>query len=477
MEISPKLKQHLEAGRFQASGPEVVRWDEKGRWLYDISPENFGKELTPKQHTLLLRTYRLDSSEFPQEVIRFMPPKLLTEKALERFDAHVPRLAEEKLEGLDAKKKYPYMERATSYWNVAHIAKTLNSGGELSAIDPRTGTTTLYAPRRANRPRIFNADGCKICEGDTTQVIARKKLGLDLYSFANFNLFGFLNPNSCADSTNGIRVKGVGLMVWPTTQHKDIHQLSPDENTVSFELLSELERELQQTSGDSGFNKVEYPDGPRHGYVQIIKNTGRAVGGSIEHGHYQLGFLNIPPKRIVDDMKFMKRRNGRSFVRSLAGELDKNKDLEIADYGRVISVVPPFMRRPLEVIIMPKDLSKENLSSGEDLSKDFAKAATDVSRSLYHLMPAMGREFAFNMVFHTGPIGTMYIEVLPYTQEDGGFERAGLNVCQSLPRESARLHRDCIEKYVRKKPASAYAITNKDMALAVEVRESLFHTH
>lgn len=475
MEISTGLKQSLERGHFKISGSESIHWDNKGRWLYDETPENVGKELTPQQHTFLLRTYRLDSSEFPLETIRSTHPKVLTEKALERFDAHVPRLSEEKLDNL-----LVTTEKPTSYSTVAGIAKTLNIGGEISAVDPRTGTTVLYAPRRAGRPSSFGVTGCKICEGETTPVIARKKLGLDLYSFANFNLFGFLNPNADSFSTNsGRRITGTSLMVWPTTQHKDIHQLSPDENAVSFELMSELERDLQQTAWKAGFSPNMVLGRPgkgsaRYGYVQIIKNTGRAVGGSIEHGHYQLGFLNIPPKKIEDDMRIL-RESYFSFAEYLANE--NPEELTIADYGKVVSIVPQFMRRPLEVIIMPKDLSKDNLSSGEDLSKEFARAVTDVSRSLYHLMPATGRDFAFNIVFHTGPIGTMYLEVLPYTQEDGGFERAGLNVCQSLPRESARLHRDCIEKYVRKKQASDYSITNKDITLAVEVRESLFKSN
>ena len=78
--------------------------------------------------------------------------------------------------------------------------------------------------------------------------------------------------------------------------------------------------------------------------------------------------------------------------------------------------------------------------------KDFSRAAIDVTRALHKIMPGMGREFAYNFVFHTGNIGTMYLEVLPYTQEDGGYEKAGLNVCLMLPEDCTKIYREYLMK-------------------------------
>ena len=45
-------------------------------------------------------------------------------------------------------------------------------------------------------------------------------------------------------------------------------------------------------------------------------------------------------------------------------------------------------------------------------------------------MNRIGREPAYNITINNGPGAALYIEILPYTQETGGFEHLGLWVCQ-----------------------------------------------
>ena len=49
------------------------------------------------------------------------------------------------------------------------------------------------------------------------------------------------------------------------------------------------------------------------------------------------------------------------------------------------------------------------------------------------IMPAIGKNTAYNITVSNGPGAGLYCEFLPYTQEMGGFEHLGLWVCQNSP--------------------------------------------
>jgi len=53
------------------------------------------------------------------------------------------------------------------------------------------------------------------------------------------------------------------------------------------------------------------------------------------------------------------------------------------------------------------------------------------------IMPAIGREPAYNILTNNGPGAGLYFEFQPYTQEFGGFEQLGLLICQADPFQAA----------------------------------------
>ncbi len=347
-------------------------------------------------------------------------------------------MSKETLENLFVKDKYSFEGISGIIRTQKEMEKDMS---EPFAIDPRNNTITIFCPTRMKRPNNYSnvssndENGeCPICQGKTTPIIAYRELKDGSYAFVNENLFPILNPDGTRESTNLQQgIYGIHLLVWPTTQHKDIHELSPEAHAVCFELMADLESRLQATADRNVFPA---------GHFQVIKNTGKAVGGSLSHGHYQVGFMNKLPRKIEDDKRFLEEQ-GESFAQYLLRE--NTGQLQIKDYDSVVSITPSFMRRPLDAIICPKDTNVQLLGelNGSQYF-DFARATSEAASALSVLMPKMGREFAYNLVFHTGPIGTMYIEVLPYTQEEGGFEKAGLNVCQNSPEISTRLYREAI---------------------------------
>ena len=60
-------------------------------------------------------------------------------------------------------------------------------------------------------------------------------------------------------------------------------------------------------------------------------------------------------------------------------------------------------------------------------------------------LASIGRHVAYNVVVHTGPGAGIYVEFLPYSQEVGGYEQAGLWICQASPIDTAQQLREMIE--------------------------------
>jgi galactose-1-phosphate uridylyltransferase len=169
--------------------------------------------------------------------------------------------------------------------------------------------------------------------------------------------------------------------------------------------------------------------------VSVIKNVGRSVGGSLSHGHQQIALTNVLPRRIAEDRAF-RAREGRAFTAFMLEENPAELTVLELETGRL--VVPYFMRRPYDMQYLLSDDEVERLSelSTTQLS-DLATALArgmELSRSVLERLDV---EVAYNVVFHTGTGGGVYLEFLPYTQALGGFEQLGLSACQSTPRTAA----------------------------------------
>jgi hypothetical protein len=108
-------------------------------------------------------------------------------------------------------------------------------------------------------------------------------------------------------------------------------------------------------------------------------------------------------------------------------------------------MVPFYMRRPFDMILVVYDQNPQYLhelipEDTQQLADGFA-CGMALLRTIMH---ALKREFAFNAVFHTAAGGGLYVEFLPLTQEEGGFEKLGLSVCQSTPDTAAQVLREAM---------------------------------
>jgi len=323
-------------------------------------------------------------------------------------------------------------------------------------VDPRDGERVLFNSARARRPHdnqptdvVFHgstgeSQACVICEGKTTGAVDAADLS-EGFTFINKNLFPVLYPIEGLNlsqpnvtellpfDVEGIPAYGLHFLQWTSSSHdKDWHNLPQEDRVVVMKRLAALEKTLLTTSGDSMPLNTRYGDlAGRHGFVSIIKKDGRLVGGSLTHGHQQIAFSNVIPRRMLENRNFELER-GETFSSFM---LRNNPDeFLIRDYRSAVLLVPHFMHRPYDMLLLVKDARKRyvfELTDSEIVA--VADGWRDAIRLIRHVMPQMGREIAYNVITHNGPGAGLYFEFLPYTQETGGFEHLGLSVCQSNP--------------------------------------------
>ena len=340
--------------------------------------------------------------------------------------------------------------------NVAQFAPD-----EICRMDPRNMRMTIYNAARSKRPhdnrgeapiaQAVSTKTCPICEGNTTRPIdvAPLKNG---FTFINKNMFPcFFNTGDIVDNaitpSDSLRVQagtpvGNHFLQWTSSIHSDDwFNMDVDDLMVVLRRLGVFEKHLLTSSeGQMPSTADWYGFKNTHGFVLMMKNYGAQVGGSLVHGHQQVTHSNVMSKSAFENWAFQKRC-GISFSTHLQQATPDS--LRLKNFGAAQLVVPYFMRRPMGAMLLLKDDTKTLLSELDDAELRAVVAGVSETVRVYHrLLPAMGRDIAYNVLFHTGPGAGIYVEFLPHTQETGGMEQLGLWVCQDTPDGSAAVLRE-----------------------------------
>ena len=352
---------------------------------------------------------------------------------------------------------------ATAIFELFHREEQLHTylPDAVFQVDPRDGTLITYNSARSRRPHdnvvksreeaVVPEKPCPICEGNTTGVIDVTPLS-EGFTFINKNLFPVLFPVRSGSKTKnredtmpkGGEAYGLHLLQWTSSYHgKDWQNMPLADRVVVMERLAALERKLLFESENLMPDAEPWNDhNEAHGFVSVIKNFGSLVGGSLVHGHQQIAFSNIMPRKFHNNLNFL-RRHDRYFTEFL---LQENSDeLIVKDYGEAVLVVPYFMRRPYDMLLVVKDVGKKylcELTPAEIAA--FAEGWCDAIGAMLDVMEIIGKEPAYNVTVNNGPGAGIYVEFLPYTQETGGLEHLGLWVCQDNPRNVAAHLRETI---------------------------------
>ncbi|MFN2115990.1 MAG: hypothetical protein ACK2T6_09745 [Anaerolineae bacterium] len=330
-----------------------------------------------------------------------------------------------------------------------------NAPDGLCQVDPRDGAVITYNSARARRPHDYgkradiglpNAEAyCPICDGKTTGAIDVAPLS-DGFTFINKNMFPvlYLEGDVAAgapptDPTAGSPIGGLHLLQWTSTVHAhDFHNMPLADVEIVLRRLARLEGLLL-----GGAETILGRPGPA--YVLVIKNYGPLVGGSLAHGHQQIALSSVMPRRMADNARF-EEQHCEPFAAFMLRE--NPAELTVRDYGAARLVVPYFMRRPYDMMLLARDTSRRYLSELDDAEIGALAAAwQDATRAVLDVMPRIGRQPAYNVTVSNGPGAGLYVEFLPYTQETGGLEHLGLWACQNNPADVARDLRATIAKW------------------------------
>lgn len=338
-----------------------------------------------------------------------------------------------------------------------HIHDFLPDG--VCRTDPRSGERILYNRARANRPHdrghagAGSTESCLVCDGRITAAVDVRALGSG-FTFINKNLYPILWPNWAhvpsvepPESLEEAPASGLHFLQWTSSIHDhDFQNMPASDRLIVFERLACLEETLlRAATARLPDNRVLFGDEEATGgYVCIIKNHGRMVGGSLVHGHQQIALSSQRPRRFDENLRFQRQR-GERFADFLLGQTPRA--LIVRDYGPAALLVPPFMRRPLDMMLVMRNTRRRYLFQldGEELLA-MAEGWHDAIRAMLRLLPRMGREPAYNIVVHNGPGAGLYVEVLPFSQETGGYEHLGLSLCQGDPTEAAARLREVLSE-------------------------------
>jgi galactose-1-phosphate uridylyltransferase len=331
-------------------------------------------------------------------------------------------------------------------------------------VDPRDGALITYSSKRARRPHDYqsvkpapdlNEKSCPICEGTTTGVIDVAELSQG-FTVINKNLLPIPHALEKADPQHLERAVhedafpmgqvsyGLHFLQWTSSLHdKDWHNMPLTDREIVLQRLATLEKKLLFESEE--LMPISEPwniERSTHGFVSIIKNYGSLVGGSLSHGHQQIAFSNIMPKRFHNNWSFFERKKELFSAYMLR---ENPPELLVRDYGEAKLIVPYFMRRPYDMMLILTDFSKQYLCElTPDEMTAVAEGWHDAIRAILDVMPRIGKETAYNVTVNNGPGAGLYTEVLPYTQQTGGFEHLGLWVCQNNPQNVASQLREFV---------------------------------
>jgi len=328
-------------------------------------------------------------------------------------------------------------------------------------IDPRNGNLVIYNSSRAKRiqttkdtSELLDEDqACPICAGKSSEIfdLAEQSEG---FAFINKNIYPIFHPidelpNEEADyflhqdlGHKGRASYGFHLLQWTSSiHHRDWHNMPFADALITFKQLARVEEILLcQPTNFMSRSITQMDKQIVSGYISIIKNYGAAAGASLTHGHQQIAYSNILPQRFFNNLRFRKRHN-KSF--SLFMQEENPSELLVKDYGDLVLIVPYFMKRPLDMLLIVKDSSKRYLHqlSPREMHQT-TTAIQEAIQAIIALMGNMGIQAAYNMIVNNGPGCGLYFEFLPQTQKMGGYEQIGLFVCQANAADCAKQLRE-----------------------------------
>ena len=158
-------------------------------------------------------------------------------------------------------------------------------------------------------------------------------------------------------------------------------------------------------------------------YTQVIVNSGREAGASLEHPHGQLLAMPFVPGELVDEQAGFARFEGACLLcTALEAEEEAGHRVVYQD-GRVVVLAPFWSGTPYEMLVLPR-VHQAHLH--ESAPADVAAVGHALRDVLVGLRRVAG-DVAYNIVFHSAPYRAgrgfhWHVHLLPKVTTRAGFE-------------------------------------------------------
>jgi len=296
--------------------------------------------------------------------------------------------------------------------------------------DPRNQLPIFFSPGREKRPFVKkDSPHCPICAGNLTRILDLTPLGEGEFCFINKNLYPISLPQG--QGNNRRNNWGLHFILWPSNVHDHRFETMPlPKNEKILARIALLEEKLL-TGGLI-----------HQGYFTLIRNEGSSVGGSVYHDHFQMLYTNQEPLSFREDRLFWEHQ-GIGVSQMILEQTPESQ--RVLSQGSWILLVPPFMKRPYELILVNSNREKRLLHhlGSEDL-RDLAFMLQKTFQLQTALFSRYNRDKAYNLTCHNSGYGALYFEVFPQWQPLGGFERLGLYLSQGDPEEIAQEYKSLL---------------------------------
>jgi UDPglucose--hexose-1-phosphate uridylyltransferase len=295
-------------------------------------------------------------------------------------------------------------------------------------LDPFSGSWVAVATGRQKRGAAFaprqpfaleQARNCPFCPGNEDETPP----ALETYGSEGMWLVRVVaNRYPAFEGRQPFVVENLGP-VFTEAPASGIHEvlvLSPS-HELSWASFDDHQCDLVMSAIRDRIEEHQMTPGLR--YSQVIVNSGREAGASIEHPHGQLLGIPFVPRQLADEQAGFSRFAGGCLL-CTAAEAEEHAGHRIVQASDTTVTFAPFWSgSPYELLVVPRAHEAHlHRSTPEDL----AGVGTAVRSALAALRSHLG-DIAYNVVFHAAPYRstTLYhwhVHVVPKLVTRAGFE-------------------------------------------------------
>lgn len=293
-------------------------------------------------------------------------------------------------------------------------------------LDPLTGRWIIVSDERAERPQAFlprqqgddDETSCPFCpeHSDTEPAVYEESDDRGWTVRVVRNRYPALTGEEPMSVQNlgPIFTQAVGSGLHEVLILTPEHKVAwPDMDDQQLErVMRAMCQRLETHTSDSVFR-----------YTQIIINSGREAGASIEHPHAQLLAMPFVPRELVDEQAGFARFQGNCLLCATMEAEASIGPRVVSMTDQVATICPFWSRMPYEMLIIPRSHEPHMHEADNDDVQAVGNALRDALRRLRMLLG----DVAYNVVFHAAPYrGTSsfhwHVHVLPKLVTRAGFE-------------------------------------------------------